>query len=94
MCHYTKYCILTTTDINTHFADLMVALKDVVCLWELLCTQIGLTYFKLKEIDKDKRGIQMDCMREMLAAWLQGSGGECSKQALKTALQKIDCETE
>ena len=95
MCHYTKYCIyLTTTDINTHLADLMVALKDVVCLWELLGTQLGLTYFKLKEIEKDKRGIQNECMREMLAAWLQGSGEECSKQALKIALRKIDCRTE
>ena len=85
--------IPTTTDINTHLADLMVALKDVVCQWELLGTQLGLMYFKLKEIEKDKRGIQNECMREMLAAWLQGQGGEYSKQALKIALQKIDCRT-
>ena len=91
---HTKRCILTTTDINTHLADLMVALKDVVCQWELPGTQLGLTYFKLKEIEKDKSGIQNERMREMLTSWLQGSGEECSKQALETALQKVDCRTE
>ena len=55
---------------------------------EHLGTQLGLKYGELKKIKKTEIGIQMDCMREMLAEWLQGSGGECSKQALKTALQK------
>ena len=67
----------------------MVALTDIAYQWEHLGTQLGLKYGKLKEIENNRRGIQIDCMREMLAAWLQGSGGECSKQALKTALQKI-----
>ena len=82
---------LTTTDINTHLADLMVALKDVVCQWEELGDQLGLSYSTLEEIEQDNRGKGRKCMREMLAAWLQGQGGEYSKQALKTALQKIGC---
>ena len=72
----------------------MVALKDVVCQWEELGDQLGLSYSTLREIEQDNRGIARKCMREMLAAWLQGSGGVCSKQALKTALHKIDCRTE
>ena len=61
-----KYCIyiLATTDINTHLPDLMVALKDVMYLWKLLSTQFGPTYFKLKEIEKYKRGIRNECIRE------------------------------
>ena len=77
------------TDIDSHLPLLMVALTDIAYQWEHLGTQLGLTFGKLKAIDMNRRGIQMDCMREMLAEWLQGSGGECSKQALKTALQKI-----
>ena len=80
---------LTYTDINSHLPLLMVALADIAYQWEHLGTQLGLTYGKLKEIERNTRGIQMDCMREMLAKWLNGSGGEYSKQALKTALQKI-----
>ena len=67
----------------------MVALTDIAHQWEHLGTQLGLTYGRLQVIERDRRGKQMDCMQDMLAAWLQGSGGECSKQALKTALQKI-----
>ena len=78
---------LTYTDIDSHLPLLMVALTDIAYQWEHLGTQLGLKYGKLKEIKKT----EMDCMREMLAAWLQGSGGECSKQALKTALYNIGC---
>ena len=66
----------------------MVALADIAYQWEHLGSQLGLTYGKLKEIDMNRRGIQMDCMREMLAEWLHGSGGVYSKEVLKTALQK------
>ena len=79
------------TDIDSHLPLLMVALADIAYQWEHLGTQLGLKYGKLKEIERNRRGIQIDCMREMLAEWLQGSGGECSKQTLKTALQKIGC---
>ena len=79
------------TDIDSHLALLMVALTDIAYQWEHLGTQLGLKYGKLKAIDINKRGIPIDCMREMLAAWLRGSGGVCSKQALKTALQNTGC---
>ena len=69
----------------------MVALANEAYQWEHLGDQLGLKYGKLKEIKKNEIGIQMDCMREMLVGWLQGQGGEYSKQALKTALQKIGC---
>ena len=69
----------------------MVALTDIVYQWENLGIQLGLKYGKQKEIKKTEIGEQMDCMREMLAAWLNGQGGEHSKQALETALQKIGC---
>ena len=82
--------IVLLTDIND-LSFLMVALAGVAYQWEHLGDQLGLTHGRLKEIEKEKLKVQMDCMREMLAAWLQGQGGECSKQALKTALQKIGC---
>ena len=82
MCH-------SLTDIDTHLHLLMVALTDIAYQWEHLGTQLGLKYGRLQVIERNRRGKQMDCMREMLAEWLQGSGGDYSKQALKTALQKI-----
>ena len=83
--------MISLTDIDSHLSLLMVALTDIAYQWEHLGTQLGLKYGKLQVIERNKRGIQMDCMNEMLAEWLQGSGGEYSKQALKTALQKIGC---
>ena len=44
-------------------------------------------YGTLKAIEADNKKVRQ-CMREMLAAWLNGQGGECTKQALKTALSK------
>ena len=81
--------MISLTDIDSHLHLLMVALTDIAYQWEHLGTQLRLKYGKLKEIDMNKRGIPMDCMREMLVEWLQGSGGEYSKQALKIALRKI-----
>ena len=69
----------------------MVALTNVAYQWEHLGIQLRLKYGKLKEIKKTEIGIQMDCMREMLVEWLQGSGAERNKQALKTALHNIGC---
>ena len=69
----------------------MVALTNVAYQWEHLGTQLGLSYSTLQEIELDNRGIEKKCMREMLAVWLQGQGEECSKQALKIALQNIGC---
>ena len=67
----------------------MEALASVAYQWKHLGDQLGLKPWKLKAIDISERGVPINCMREMLAEWLQGQGGECSKQALKTALQKM-----
>ena len=83
--------IYSLTDIDSHLPLLMVALTDIAYQWEHLGTQLGLSYGRLQVIERDRRGKQMDCMQDMLAAWLQGSGGEYSKQALITALQNIHC---
>ena len=76
---------------DSHLHLLMVALADIAYQWELLGDQLGLKYGKLEAIERNKRGIPINCMREMLVAWLQGSGGAYSKQALITALQNIHC---
>ena len=47
-----------TTDINTHLAVLMADLKDLVCQWRELGLQLGLNYFKLREIETNRR----ECM--------------------------------
>ena len=44
-----------TTDINTHLAVLMADLKDLVCQWRELGLQLGLNYFKLREIETNRR---------------------------------------
>ena len=67
----------------------MEALASVECQWKHLGDQLGLKPWELEAIDIIERSRPINCIREMLAAWLKGSGGECSKQALKTALQKI-----
>ena len=69
----------------------MVTLKYTNCQWRELGLLLGLNYFKLKEIKKNNSEVQ-DCMIEMLAAWLNGQGGECTKHTLRTALSEIDCE--
>ena len=60
-----------------------------MCQWFELGLQLGLDYFKLKEIKKNNSEVQ-ECMIEMLAAWLKGQGGECTKHTLRTALLNID----
>ena len=79
-----------TADINTHLAVLMADLKDLVCQWRELGLQLGLNYFKLREIEKNRREAK-ECMMDMLAAWLSGQGGECTKHTLRTALLNVDC---
>ena len=76
---------------DTHLHLLMVALTDIAHQWEHLGTQLKLAHGRLQVIERNRRGKQMDCMQDMLAAWLQGSGGVCSKKALITALQNIRC---
>ena len=61
-----------------------------MCQWFELGLQLGLDYFKLKEIKKNNSEVQ-ECMIEMLAVWLKGQGGECTKHTLRTALLNIGC---
>ena len=61
-----------------------------MCQWFELGLQLGLDYFTLSVIEKDRRESK-ECMREMLAVWLKGQGGECTKHTLRTALLNIDC---
>ena len=62
-----------------------------MCQWFELGLQLGLDYFELKEIKKNNSEVQ-ECMQEMLASWLKGQGGECTKHTLRTALLKINCK--
>ena len=82
--------IIITADIK-HLADLILVLKPANCMWFDLGLQLGLGFFDLEEIKKDNREVVRECMRNMLAQWLKKANG-CTKQALKTALLKIDCE--
>ena len=68
----------------------MTVLKDTVCQWRELGVQLRLRYFTLREIEKDRREAK-ECMIEMLAVWLKGQGGECTKHTLRTALCNINC---
>ena len=57
--------------------------------WFDLGLQLRVPYHSLKEIEREQRGGVKDSKREMLVAWLQGQGGEPSKQFLATALRNI-----
>ena len=85
---FSIFCI--TVDIRSHLAVLLVVLRSTVCQWFELGLQLGLDYFKLKEIEKNNSEVQ-ECLREMLAVWLKGQGGECTKHTLRTALLNIGC---
>ena len=67
-----------------------MTLKKVVN-WKDLGLALGLLYSTLQGIDKGQRGDINDCMREMLAAWLQQQDnvGAPSWSVLKTALRNI-----
>ena len=67
--------------------DLMTALRHV---WEWfdLGLQLRVPYSTLKKIEQEQqmKGVER-CKTELLVAWLQGQGGETSKQFLETALR-------
>ena len=60
-----------------------------VVLRRTLGLHLRVKYGALKAIEADYRKVKQ-CMREMLAAWLKGQGGECTKHTLRTALLNID----
>ena len=69
----------------------MKALNYITSEWFDLGLHLRVNYGTLKEIDADNKRVKQ-CMREMLAAWLNGQGGECTKHTLRTALLNIDCK--
>ena len=68
---------------------MLTALKCKSSDWFDLGLQLEVNYYALKEIEADYSKVKQ-CMREMLAAWLNGQGGERTKQAIETALSEID----
>ena len=106
---HTHTCTRTHTHTNTHtlfnvtvvliytgIADLFKVKKTVqnIVNWMDLGLALGLLYPTLQKIDSEKRGKVDDCMREMLAAWLQQQDnvsqvGAPSWSVLQTALRNI-----
>ena len=73
--------------------NVKMKLKNVVN-WKDLGLALGLLHPTLQKIDKGQRGDINDCMREMLAVWLQQQDnvsrvGTPSWSVLQTALKKI-----
>ena len=68
----------------------MTALNSIATEWFDLGLHLRVKYSTLKAIEADYRKVKQS-MREMLAVWLNGQGGECTKHTLRTALLKIDC---
>ena len=87
---------MTVVLLHTGIADLFqvkMTLKKVVN-WKDLGLALGLLYSTLQGIDKGQRGDTNDCIREMLAAWLQQQDnvsqvGAPSWSVLQTALRNI-----
>ena len=68
----------------------MTALNSITSEWFDLGLHLRVKYGTLKAIETDYRKVKQ-CMIEMLAVWLKGQGGECTKHTLRTALLNIDC---
>ena len=84
--------VLLYTGIDDLF-KVKMKLKKVVN-WKDLGLALGLLYSTLQGIDKRQQGDTNDCMREMLAAWLQRQDnvsqvGVLSWSALQIALRNI-----
>ena len=72
----------------SHLANLLTVLICKSSEWFNLGLYLGLGHGALKAIEANYRMVD-HCMREMLAAWLNGQGGERTKQAIETALSKL-----
>ena len=68
----------------------MIALNYISSEWLDLGLHLRIKHGALKTIEADYKKVKQ-CMREMLVAWLNGQGGECTKYTLKSALLNIDC---
>ena len=88
--------VLLYTGIDDLF-EVQMCLKSVLH-WKELGLALGLFYPTLQKIEKEQHEKVVDCMMEMLAAWLQQQDnvsrkGVPSWSVLRTALKKIG-ETE
>ena len=94
--HVHKLFNVTVVLLYTGIDDLLevkMFVKQVVN-WKDLGLALGLAYSTLQKIERDQRGGVDDCMREMLAAWLQQQDNVTKKgipswAVLKTALENI-----
>ena len=68
----------------------MTPLNCIASEWFDLGLHLRIEHGAMKAIEADYRKVKQ-CMREMLAVWLKGQGGECTKHTLRTALSNIDC---
>ena len=71
------------TDIED-LGELLCDLNDIAAFWFTVGLLLKVPYSKLKVIRKDHRDSE-DCLREMLATWLQS--GEASASELVNALK-------
>ena len=83
--------VLFYTDINILF-EVQRFVSTHVVNWKNLGLALGLLYDTLQTIEREQLGRKKDCMREMLAAWLQrqdnvSQHGIPSWSVLQTALQ-------
>ena len=87
---------MTVVLLYTGIGDLLevkMFVKQVVN-WKDLGLALELAYSTLQKIEKQQHHVVDDCMREMLAAWLQQQDSVTRKSApswtvLQTALRKI-----
>ena len=84
--------VLLYTGIDDLF-EVQTFLKQVVN-WKDLGLALGLLYTTLQTIEREQHERKNDCMREMLAAWLQQQDNVTKKgfpswTVLQTALRKI-----
>ena len=76
---------INVTD-SSHLADLVLSLHDL-CDWMKLGVFLGIPYPTLEKIELDKQGVDNRKMT-MFHLWL--SSGSANKEALLTALNKMD----
>ena len=94
--HVHKLFNVTVVLLYTGIADLFKVQLSInkVVSWKNLGLALGLHYPTLQKIEKEQLGRIDDCVREMLAAWLQQADdvsqyGAPSWSVLKAALKRI-----
>ena len=94
--HVHKLFNVTVVLLYTGIADLFKVQLSInkIVSWKNLGLALGLHYPTLQKIEREQLGRIDDCVREMLAAWLQQADdvsqyGTPSWTVLRTALEKI-----